>query len=87
MAAYRENNSLVDISVRVATSIMDWIPVTPMQKLYEYWNVDFTFAQTPEESSFANAFGQEVGLEDADNPDLFVIDQRCVITPAQNARR
>lgn len=67
---------LVDISVRVATSIMDWIPVTPMQRLYEYWNVDFTFAQPPASSSFANAFGQEVGVVNSE--DQFVTDQRCV---------
>lgn len=53
---------------------MDWIPVTSMQMLYEYWNVDFTFAQPPEAASFTNAFGQEVGI--ADSEDRFVTDQR-----------
>lgn len=71
---WRDNNSLVDLSVRVATSIMDWIPVTPVQKAYEYWNIDFTFAQPPEDCSFANAFGQEAGIEN--EVDDFVIDQR-----------
>ena len=71
---YRTNSSLVDLSVRVATSILDWIPTTAMQMLYEYWNVDFTFAQTPEASSFANAFGQEAGV--ANSQDRFVVDQR-----------
>ncbi|WVR09269.1 hypothetical protein IAU60_006334 [Kwoniella sp. DSM 27419] len=74
VGAWREDNMLVDLSVRVGTSIMDWIPVTPMQWLYEWWNIDYTFAQTPEESSLANAFGQEVGL--ADQADDFVLDQR-----------
>ena len=47
-----------------------------MQMLYEYWNVDFTFAQPPEDSSFANAFGQEAGI--ADSADRFVTDERWV---------
>lgn len=72
---------LVDLSVRVATSIMDWIPVTPMQRLYEYWNIDFTFAQPPAACSFANAFGQEVGIEDSE--DQFVTDQRYVFWRAE----
>ncbi|BEJ14164.1 hypothetical protein CspHIS471_0313380 [Cutaneotrichosporon sp. HIS471] len=71
---WRMNMSLVDISVRVATSIMDWIPVNALQWAYEYWNIDFTFAQTPEESSFANAFSQEAGIEN--ERDDFVIDPR-----------
>lgn len=74
-ADWRTNNTLVDISVRVATSIMDWIPTTALQWAYEYWNIDFTFAQTPEESSFANAFSQEAGIEN--ERDDFVIDPRC----------
>lgn len=53
---------------------MDWIPVTPLQQAYEYWNIDFTFAQPPEDSSFANAFGQEAGIEN--EVDDFVTDQR-----------
>lgn len=55
---------------------MDWIPTNPLQWAYEYWNIDFTFAQTPEESSFANAFSQEAGI--ANEQDDFVIDQRYV---------
>jgi polyamine oxidase len=65
---------LVDLSVRVATSILDWIPTTPMEMLYEYFNIDFTYAQTPEQSSFVNAFGQEAGV--ANSTDSFVVDQR-----------
>lgn len=71
---WRANQSLVDISVRVATSIMDWIPTNALQDLYEYWNIDYTFAQTPEESSFGNAFRQEAGIEN--EVDDFVVDQR-----------
>ncbi|CAK9780397.1 amine oxidase [Cutaneotrichosporon oleaginosum] len=71
---WRSNNSLVDVSVRVATSIMDWMPVTPLQRAYEYWNIDYTFAQSPEESSFANAFAQEAGI--ANERDDFVVDPR-----------
>lgn len=74
MAVWRQNNTLVDLSVRVATSIMDWIPVNPLQNLYEYWNIDYTFAQPPEISSFNNAFGQEAGL--ANEVDDFIVDQR-----------
>lgn len=53
---------------------MDWIPVNPLQLAYEYWNIDYTFAQPPEMCSFENAFGQEAGI--ADQQDDFVIDQR-----------
>lgn len=53
---------------------MDWIPVDPMQMLYEYWNIDYTFAQPPEASSFENSFGQEDGITASE--DQFVIDQR-----------
>lgn len=53
---------------------MDWIPTSPLQWAYEYYNVDWLFAQTPSESSFANAFGQEAG--NAGDEDNFVIDQR-----------
>lgn len=65
---------LVDLTVKVATSIMDWIPVNPMQKLYQYWNIDYTFAQPPDVCSFVNAFGQEAGI--ADQEDQFVTDRR-----------
>ncbi|KAL1409904.1 hypothetical protein Q8F55_003903 [Vanrija albida] len=73
-STWRQNNSLVDLSVRVATSIMDWIPVNPLQLAYEYWNIDYTFAQPPEISSFENAFAQEAGI--AEEQDDFVVDQR-----------
>lgn len=38
------------------------------------YNIDFTFAQSPAESSFANAFQQEAGV--AVSGDAFVTDQR-----------
>ena len=52
-----------------------------MQMLYEYWNVDFTFAQPPAAASFENAFGQEIGVVNTEDPDQFVIDQRYVPVP------
>jgi polyamine oxidase len=53
---------------------MDWLPTTALQTAYEYWNIDYTFAQPPEDSSFANTFGQEAGIEN--EVDDFVVDQR-----------
>lgn len=65
---------MVDLSVRVATSILDWVPHSALQRAYEYWNIDYTFAQPPEDSSFVNAFSQEAGI--AEEVDDFVIDER-----------
>lgn len=48
--------------------------MNPLQWAYEYWNIDYTFAQSPEASSFNNAFSQEAGI--AEEVDDFVVDQR-----------
>lgn len=62
----------VDLTARAALSILDWLPITPLQKVYEWFNVDFTFAQPPEVCSLFNTFSVS---EEADE-DRLVIDQR-----------
>ena len=62
----------VDLTARAALSILDWLPITPLQKVYEWFNVDFTFAQPPEICSLFNTFSVS---EEADE-DRLVIDQR-----------
>jgi polyamine oxidase len=69
---YRQGKKQVDITARAGLSILDWLPKTPLQKLYEWYSVDFTFAQTPEVCSLYNTFSVS---EEADQ-DRLVIDQR-----------
>lgn len=68
----RLKRSEVDLTARAALSILDWLPKTPLEKVYEWFNVDFTFAQPPEICSLYNTFSVS---EEADQ-DRLVIDQR-----------
>lgn len=65
----------VDLTARTGLSMLGWRPKTPLQMLYEWVNVDFTTAQTPEVCSLYNAFEQE-DYEGSDVPEQLVIDQR-----------
>lgn len=69
---YRQGKRQVDITGRAGLSILDWLPKTALQKLYEWYNVDFTFAQPPEIISLYNTFS----VSEEDDEDRLVIDQR-----------
>lgn len=68
----RMGKKQVDITARAGLSILDWLPKTPLQKLYEWFSVDFTFAQPPEICSLYNTFS----VSEEEDEDQLVIDQR-----------
>jgi polyamine oxidase len=73
-ASNRSAQGRVDLSVRAASSILGWMPKTPVDEIYEYFNIDFETAQPPTECSFYNAFGNtEGGFAPGNN---LVLDQR-----------
>ncbi|KAM0715524.1 hypothetical protein Q7P37_009022 [Cladosporium fusiforme] len=65
----------VDLTARTGLSMLGWRPKTALQRLYEWVNIDFTTAQTPEVCSLYNAFEQE-DYPGSDEPEQLVIDQR-----------
>ena len=71
----RLNDMEVDLTARTGLSMLGWRPKTALERLYEWVNVDFTTAQSPEVCSLYNAFEQE-DYEGSDEPEQLVIDQR-----------
>ena len=73
-AEKRINASQVDLSARAGASIVGYRPRTALERAYEWYNIDFTFAQSPELCSFYETFGAQ------ENPlaaqDLLVADPR-----------
>jgi polyamine oxidase len=73
-AANRSAQGRVDLSVRAASSIVGWLPTTPVDEIYEYFNIDFETAQPPNVCSFYNALGDtDGGFSPGNN---LVLDQR-----------
>lgn len=51
-AGARLPESLVDLTARAGYALIGWKPKTLQERACEYFAFDFTFAQTPEQSSF-----------------------------------
>jgi polyamine oxidase len=55
LAGSRVPRSLVDLTARTGYSVINQKPKTPHEKAAEYYQFDWEFAQTPEESSLIAA--------------------------------
>ncbi|KAI0299063.1 amine oxidase [Multifurca ochricompacta] len=80
-AGARVPQSLVDLTARTGYSLMDQKPKTPQEKASEYFQFDWEYAQTPEQSSFVasswgNNFTYNVDQGGFSGGNLFSIDQR-----------
>ncbi|PWN47291.1 amine oxidase [Violaceomyces palustris] len=60
-AANRSEQGRVDLTVKAASGILGWVPTTPVEKIYEYYNIDFETAEPPQVCSFYNALGNTEG--------------------------
>lgn len=71
-AKRRVKKSEVDISTRAGFSIKDWLPRSPLERVYEWFHTDFTYAQPPELCSLHNTFS----FSEEPEHDRLVTDQR-----------
>lgn len=71
-AKRRIKSEQVDISTRAGFSIKDWLPRSPLEKVYEWFHTDFTYAQPPELCSLHNTFS----FSEEPEHDRLVVDQR-----------
>ena len=66
----RKENNLPDIPARVGVQLMGWKSKRPIEKVIEYFNMDFEHSKRPELVSFYQLFER--------GEDFFVTDQRGV---------
>ncbi|KAH9012814.1 amine oxidase [Lactarius deliciosus] len=83
VAGARLSMNLVDLTARAGYAMVNQKPKTPQEMASEYYNFDYTYAQTPEQSSFiASAwnsnFTYEVDQGGFSEDDLLSIDQRGI---------
>ncbi|XP_035687059.1 polyamine oxidase 7-like [Branchiostoma floridae] len=64
---------LPDVSLRVALKLGGWRPKTPLEKVIEYFDYEFEYADAPEVTSLNNTGMNE---EDFTGGEYFVTDQR-----------
>ena len=64
----REEQKLPDIPARVGVQLMGWKSKRPIEKVIEYFNMDFEYSKRPELVSFYQLFER--------GEDFFVTDQR-----------
>eukprot|EP00058_Branchiostoma_floridae_P002571 XP_002588059.1 hypothetical protein BRAFLDRAFT_83047 [Branchiostoma floridae] len=67
------DEKLPDVSLRVALKLGGWRPKTPLEKVIEYFDYEFEYADAPEVTSLNNTGMNE---EDFTGGEYFVTDQR-----------
>lgn len=76
-AHYRRKYNLVDMTLRAGLRMVNWLPTTPIEKLLEWFAVDYMLAESPDTCSLLHTFSKSQYKPFADDSKVrLVVDQR-----------